>query len=119
MTGYVFTYGVDGFGADVAPAHEEGVYLNYDKAFQHLMELNENVITERGLCFYEKGYGEDCYPKTDTVLAKLEEEEDWEGYDKELSKHILTDIKSICEQIIEYGEPPFGMYSMEEVEIHN
>ena len=40
MTGYVFTYGVDGFGADIAPAHEEGVYLSYESAFNHLCELN-------------------------------------------------------------------------------
>lgn len=118
MTGYVFTYGVDGFGADVAPAHEEGVYLNYDKALQHLMELNKNAIVKSNSYFYEKGYGEDYYPKTDTVLAKLEEKEDWETYNKELNKHILTDIKSICERIMEMDEPPFGMYSMEEIEIH-
>ena len=29
MKGYVFTYGVDGFGADVAPAYEEGCYNAY------------------------------------------------------------------------------------------
>ena len=46
MVGYVFTYGVDGFGADTAPAHEEGVYLNYDAAFKHLCELNEPLIEE-------------------------------------------------------------------------
>ena len=118
MTGYVFTYGVDGFGADVAPAHEEGVYLDYNKAFQHLVELNESAIAECGRRFYEKGYGEDYYPETDTALAKLEEAEDWEAYEKELNKHILTNIKSICERIMEFDEPPFGMYSMEEIEIH-
>lgn len=44
MTGWIFTYGVDGFGADVAPAHEEGVYLNRNKAFKRLCELNKNEI---------------------------------------------------------------------------
>lgn len=41
MKGYIFTFGVDGFGADVAPAIEEGVYTNYETAFYHLCELNK------------------------------------------------------------------------------
>lgn len=114
--GYVFTYGVDGFGADVAPAHEEGVYLDYDKAFNHLVELNSNVKTSRE--FYEEGYGEDYYPEDDKVLAKLEAKEDWDGFNTELEKHKITAIRAICERIMKYDTPPFGMYSMEQIEIH-
>lgn len=41
MKGYVFNYGVDGFGADVAPAHEIGCYLDFDKALEKCKELNQ------------------------------------------------------------------------------
>lgn len=40
MKGYAFVYGVDGFGADTAPALEQGVYLDFNKAFNHFCELN-------------------------------------------------------------------------------
>ena len=39
--GYAFVYGVDGFGADTAPALEEGIYLDFDKAFKHFCDLNK------------------------------------------------------------------------------
>jgi hypothetical protein len=44
MTGWAFTYGVDGFGQDVAPANEEGIYLSFNKAFARLCELNEKAV---------------------------------------------------------------------------
>ena len=46
MIGYVFTWGVEGFETDVAPAVEEGCYLNFEKAFQHLVEINKDWIDE-------------------------------------------------------------------------
>lgn len=118
MTGYVFTYGVDGFGADIAPAHEEGVYLDYNKAFQHLCELNNESHEEREYTFYEPGYAEDRYPETNIILKRAEEEKDWDAYEEELNKHIITDIEKICDRILDYDVPPFGYYSMEEIEIH-
>lgn len=51
--GYVFTYGVDGFGADVAPATEEGFYTDFDKAFQRLVELNHEEI-KKNCDFFKK-----------------------------------------------------------------
>jgi len=46
MTGYAFILGVDGFGADNEPAYEEGIYLDYDKAFAHLKELNRKIMVD-------------------------------------------------------------------------
>lgn len=55
MKVYGFTFGVDGFGADEAPAFEERVYINRKKAFAHLMELNKDNF---------KGWKEEsCYKK--------------------------------------------------------
>lgn len=118
MKGYVFTYGVDGFGADVAPAYEEGCYLDYDKAFAHLCELNERALQDCDHTFYEKGYGEDYYPESDIALRQAELKKDWKRYDAEMDKHILTDIAAICKRILEYDEPPFHMYKMEEIEVN-
>ena len=117
MKGYVFTFGVDGFGADVAPAYEEGCYLDYDKAFAHLCELNERAIQDCPYTFYEEGYGEDYYPEDDIALRQAEEKQDWSQYEIELNKHILTDITAICNRIIDFYTPPFNMYGMEEIEI--
>jgi hypothetical protein len=114
MIGYVFTYGVDGFGADVAPAHEFGVYLDFEKAFAKLVELNHEQLKKRD--FFEDGYGEGYYPKDDVELAKAEEEENWYLYDKLMRKHIITNEKEINEGFIN-EEPCFGMYALEEIEI--
>ena len=47
MKGYVFNYGVDGFGEDTAPAHHLGCYLNFDKALEKCKELNEKEYNNR------------------------------------------------------------------------
>lgn len=87
MKGYVFTYGVDGFGADTAPAFEEGCYLNFEKAFAHLVELNHQIWAER----------------------HAEAEEDyWEEF-------MLNEENFNLHQI--NNEPYFGMYALEEIEI--
>lgn len=114
MKGYVFTYGVDGFGADVAPAFEEGCYLNFDKAFAHLVELNHDRIDN--CTFYESGYGEDYYPSKDKALRQAEKEENWELFDKLMSKHLLTNEIEINKKFIN-NEPQYDMYAMEEIEI--
>lgn len=119
MKGYVFIYGVDGFGEDIAPAHEEGVYLDYDKAFNHLCELNKECLINFPQKFYEDGYSEVEYPYTDLVMHKAYEEEDWDTFDKELKKHEIIGIENICRYIIKEGEfVPYHFYSMEEIEIH-
>lgn len=114
MKGYVFTYGVDGFGADVAPANEEGCYLNFEKAFAHLVELNHTEIDSR--TFYESGYGEDYYPSKDKELCQAEEEENWELFEILMDGHMITDEIEINKTFINV-EPQYGMYAIEEIEI--
>ena len=92
MTGYIFVYGVDGFGEDTAPAYEEGVFLDCEKAWAHFKDLTERQLKETNRKFYERGY---------------EEEE----------THILHDLDEICERINDYDDPPFGFYQMIEIEI--
>lgn len=116
MKGYAFTFGVDGFGADVAPAHEIGVYLDFEKAFAKLVELNHKAIKEGGFVVYEKGYGEDYYPENDLELAKAEEEEDWDLFEKLMKKHIIKNEKEINKKFIN-ADPWYDMYALEEIEI--
>ena len=116
MTGYTFVYGVDGFGADVAPAYEEGVYLDFNKAFKKFMELTKPLMREHPL--YEDGYGEDYFPDEDKKLKSYYEHDDVENFEKELSKHIIKDVKEYCTRLFrEYDNPPIGQYLLVEVEI--
>lgn len=87
MKGYIFTYGVDGFGADIAPAYEEGCYLDFDKAFNHLIELNHKEYVKRN---------------------SEASEYNWKEF-------ILNEQEFNYNQI--YNDPYFGMYSIEEIEI--
>ena len=126
MIGYTFVYGVDGFGADVAPAYEEGVFLNYEKAFAHFKTLTQRQLEMTGRNFYEEGYGEDYWPLEDTELENLFNAIEESDYDEELiakfdalmDTHILHDIDIICNHIIDYyDDPPFNFYQIVEVEI--
>jgi hypothetical protein len=117
MTGYAFVYGVDGFGADTAPALEEGVYLDFDKAFEHLVKLNHKAIKSGERYFYEDGYGEDTYPEDDVELSQAENNEDWVLFETLLCKHIIQDEIEINKLFINIEEPYFGMYAIQEVEI--
>ena len=117
IKGWVFTYGVDGFGADTAPAYEEGCYLDFDKAFKHLIELNHEAIFDNdNYGFYEEGYGIDFYPSTDKELTHAEETENWELYDKLINSHKICDEREINKQFIN-TDPQFDMYALEEIEI--
>lgn len=119
MKGYVFVYGIDGFGADTAPAHEIGVYLDFDKAFKKLVELNHKEIQDymaRGGRFYEDGYAEDEYPSSDWEAVRAEEKEDWDLLDAIMEKHTITDEIEINKLFIN-EEPYYGMYAIEEIEI--
>ena len=44
---YGFYFGVDGFGADVAPAFEEGFYTDLDVACQKCAELNKSRLKDK------------------------------------------------------------------------
>lgn len=117
MKGYVFTYGVDGFGADTAPAFKEGCYLNFDKAFMHLVELNHDAVISSDYGFYEDGYGIDYYPNSDIELVHAEDTENWELFDKLMSTHLIIDEIEINKRFVNCEQPRYGMYALEEIEI--
>jgi len=118
MKGYVFTFGYDDFGEDVAPAHEEGIYLNFDKAFKRLCELNSKMLNSKKKSpFFEKGYSEDYYPDNDIELKQAEETKNWELFDTLLNKHRITDIEKICSMYCVNKKPYFEFYAIEEIEI--
>ena len=120
MKGYTFVFGVDGFGYDVAPAYDQGVYLDYNKAYARLIELNTAQLFTHDYAVYEEGYGVDYFPDDNLIMAKAEKEEDWDTYSEELDKHMTSDPKAVCDYILETfaGEPPIGFYSIVEIEIH-
>lgn len=95
MVGFTFVYGVDGFGADVAPAYEEGFYLDFNKAFKKQMELNKNIFEEEGEFEYYT-YNRDT---------------------KEEEYHIIEELDETCKKINTYDEPPIGWYQLVKVEI--
>ena len=118
MTGWVFVFGVDGFGADTAPAHEQGVYLNFDKAFTKLCELNFEQLELFDAEFYEDGYTKYEYPDDDLELKAAEDAEDWDLFNELMEKHKLTKIEDICmERCVNPEEPPYNFYALEEIEI--
>lgn len=118
---YAFVYGVDGFGADTAPAYEEGVYLDYKKAFERQKELNAEAIQSNpDRCFYEEGWGEDfCPDEYEELTDKLVEDENWDALDELYAEHILTDIESICLRINKYDVPPMGLYQIVECDLYD
>ena len=110
MEGWIFTFGVDGFGADAAPAYEEGVYLNFEKAFKKLCELNSKVK--------RPSFFEECYRDDDDIeLSQAEKAEDWKLYDTLLNKRFITNIEKICSACCVNKEPPLGLYAIEKIEI--
>lgn len=124
MTGYTFVYGVDGFGADTAPAYEEGVFLDYEKAWNHFKNLTQKILKERDQVFYEEGYGEDFWPEEDELTNLWNEmekrdfdDESTEKFSASMDNHILCDIDEICNRINEYDDPPYGFYQMIEIEV--
>lgn len=117
MKCYTFCFSF-GFGEEV-PRFEEGAYVNYEQAFQHLCELNDPLIKEdifrHGI--FEEGYSMDSCPPTNEIMTRAIEEGDWETYDKELKKHICYDTEVICKSIVEKSYLPDGLYGMYEIEL--
>lgn len=117
---YTFVYGVDGFGADTAPAYEEGVYLDYKKALEKQKKLNAGIMKGcPGRKFYEEGWGEDfCPNEYEELTDKLVEDENWDALEELYAEHTLTDMESICLRINEYDVPPYGFYQIVECNLY-
>lgn len=91
MVGYAFCYGVDGFGADIAPALEEGIYTDLEKAFSHLIKLNHEM--------FSSGKYINCNCRWNKTMSE-----------EEINKTLIygTDFED---------EPPYGMFAMYKVNI--
>lgn len=115
MTGYVFIFGD---GDYMYPAIEEGCYLDFQKAFNHLVKLNTDCIKNSNLVFYEDGYDENCCPESDVVMYEAYKSGNWELFDELLESHILTDVTEICKQLVfsDITCYPF-IYTMQKIEI--
>lgn len=86
MKGYAFVFG-ERYG--VGPAYEEGVYLDYNKAFAHLVELNAAQLT--------------------VFESPVVDDDDRQ----------ITDPEELSRYIVEEEEhPPISFYSIGEIEIH-
>ena len=108
MIGYVFTFGVDGFGMDTSPAFEEGCYLNFNKAFKHLIKLNHKAYLQlRKEAF--KGNG-------NTDIKQLKK--DFLENGDEIHAYALEDEKTFNKKLgVEACEPWYDMYALEEIKI--
>lgn len=88
MKGYTFGFRMRGFGVVINPAYGEGVYLNYDKAFAHLVELNAAQLT--------------------VFESPVLDDDD----------NQITDPEKVSRYIVEKDDPPIGFYSIVEIEVH-
>ncbi len=120
MKGYIFIRGIDA-DVDNVPVYELGMYLDFDKAFNKLVELNHKKITNdmaHGCKFYDYGYGYCYYPEDDFEAKKASADEDWELLDAIIEKHIITDEIEINKRLCVNGETyTYGMYAIKEIEI--
>ena len=91
MTGYTFVYGVDGFGADVDPAYEEGIYLDYNKAYNHLKELTTQIIEN----------------EIQDEIIYIDDHE-----------YKRNEIEAICQALTFNATPPFNFYAIIKVDIY-
>lgn len=118
MVGYVLMYSDCG---DITIDSSEGTFRDAKKAYERQVELNREALEEHESEIYEDGYGEDYYPSSDELLAHLEEIEDWDAYEKELDKHLLTDVYAICDKLNNEDADdwmPDGFYRIVTIAIH-
>ena len=95
--GYTFTYGVDGFGMDTAPAYEEGVYLDFSKAWAHFVNLTAQMLEAHGGKFETWNWSKDPEFGEELILTKA----------AEVAKYLWEN----------YEQPPLDWYLLVEVEI--
>lgn len=95
--GYTFVYGVDGFGMDTAPAYEEGVYLDFNKAWAHFINLTARMLEAHHGEFISWRWNKDLNIEEDITLTKA----------SEVAKYLWEN----------YDDPPFEWYLLVEVEI--
>jgi hypothetical protein len=126
MKGYLFVRGIGNNYNVFSTTPEEKIYTNFEKAFNHLVELNHFILEKYSYAyeFYEDGYSYDYYPDTDEELKQAEEECNWKLVNKLIDKHRIKDEKEINRKLIfkddnDINYLPNGVYALIETEIIN
>lgn len=119
QTAWALVFGVDGFGEDMAPALEEGIFLNKENALKHCIKLNLKQLKENNIELYEEGWGEDYYDEESEdgkILLALEDKDDYQNplWDKIFSKHIIKDKKEKAKLLALKEEPRYDFYCIQE-----
>ena len=119
QTAWALVYGVDGFGADTAPALEEGIFLNRETALEHCIKLNLERLKENNVDLYDEGWCEDCYDEESEdgkILLALEEKGDYHNplWDEIYDKHTIRDAKEKAKLLALKEEPWFNFYCIQE-----
>ena len=119
QTAWALVYGVDGFGADTAPALEEGIFLNRETALEHCIQLNLEQFKENDINLYDKGWGEDYYDEESEdgkILLALEDKDDYQNplWDKIFDKHTIKDTREKAKMLALRKEPLYNFYCIQE-----
>lgn len=115
---WALVYGVDGFGADIAPALEEGIFLSKEEALEHCIKLNLEMLEDNDYHIYEKGWGEDYWDEESEdgkILSELAESYDFDNplFDEIIKRHALND-KEAAEDLAMREDPVLNFYSIQE-----
>lgn len=116
---WALVYGVDGFGADIAPALEEGIFLNKETALNHCIKLNLEQLKENNIDLYENGWGVDSYDEESEdgkILLALEKKNDYQNplWDKIFDKHTIKDMQEKAKVLALKEEPYYDFYCIQE-----
>lgn len=115
---WALIYGIDGFGEDIAPALEEGIFLSREKALEHCIELNLKQLEENDCNVYEEGWGEDyCDEESQDgkILLKLIENDDFDNplFEEIMERHTLKG-KEGAKLLALREEPKMNFYCIQE-----
>lgn len=116
---WALVYGVDGFGADTAPALEEGIFLNKETALKHCIKLNLKQLKENPIDLYEEGWGEDYYDEESEdgkILLALEDKNDYQNplWVEIFDRHILKGAREKAKLLALKEEPWCNFYCIQE-----
>ena len=119
QTAWALIYGVDGFGADIAPALEEGIFLNRETALEHCIQLNLEQFKKNDINLYDKGWGEDYYDEESEdgkILLALEDKDDYQNplWDEIFDKHTIKDTREKAKMLALRKEPLHNFYCIQE-----
>lgn len=119
---WALVYGVDGFGADIAPALEEGIFLSKEEALEHCISLNLEQLENNEITVYEEGWGEDSWDKSTNdgkIIEELFQNDDFDNplWDEIFDKHCLNK-RDGAKALAIREQPALGFYCIQETFIH-